>query len=42
MDPEEARKLRERVSGSWEKYFQEYAALEEAYGQHRRSSSECD
>jgi hypothetical protein len=32
MNPEEARKLRERVSGSWEKYFRESSALEEAYG----------
>lgn len=32
IDPEEARKLRERVSGSWEKYFREYPALEVAYG----------
>lgn len=40
MDPEEARKLRERVSGSWEKYFREYPALEEAYGQHQRPSFE--
>ena len=36
MDSEEARKLRERVSGSWEKYFRKSPALEEAYGQ-----SEC-
>ena len=40
MDQEEARKLRERVSGSWEKYFREYPALEEAYGQHRCPSFE--
>ena len=39
MDPEEARKLRERVSGSWEKYFRESPALEEAYG--RCECSRC-
>ena len=39
MDPAEARKLRERASGSWEKYFHENPALEEAYG--RRQCSRC-
>lgn len=39
MDAEEARKLRERVSGSWEKYFRESPALEEAYG--RCECSRC-
>ncbi len=39
MDPEEARKLRERVAGSWEKYFRESPALEEAY--RRCEGSRC-
>ena len=36
-DPEEARKLRERAAGSWEKYFRDNPALEEAYGRRGRS-----
>lgn len=42
MDPEEARKLRERASGSWEQYFQKNPALEEAYGQRECSRSASD
>lgn len=42
IDPEEARKLRERASGSWEKYFEEHPALEQAYGRCRCSRCVSD
>lgn len=41
-DPEEARKLRERASGSWEKYFHENPALEKVYGRCRCSRCASD